>query len=122
LLCRVSSAGERPRREREKLADAQQSARAFAKNCTAKKNEIPLLQCVRNILEACLARAAKVVSLDKEDELVLRISAVRLERALVMRARALQRAERWEQWDRFVQLSRELFELEKELCQIRGYA
>jgi len=39
-----------------------------------------------------------------------------------MRARALQRAERWEQWDRFVQLSRELFELEKELCQIRGYA
>jgi len=63
-----------------------------------------------------------VVSLDKEDELVLRISAVRLERALVMRARALQRAERWEQWDRFVQLSRELFELEKELCQIRGYA
>jgi len=63
-----------------------------------------------------------VVSLDKEDELVLRISAVRLERALVMRARALPRAERWEQWDRFVQLSRELFELEKELCKIRGYS
>jgi hypothetical protein len=77
---------------------------------------------VRNFLEACLARAANVVSLDKEDELVLRISAVRLERALVMRARGLPLAERWEQWDRFVQLSRELFELEKELCKMRGYA
>jgi len=63
-----------------------------------------------------------VVSLDKEDELVLRISAVRLAREMVMRARALPRAERWEQWDRFVQLSRELFELEKELCKIRGYS
>jgi hypothetical protein len=60
-----------------------------------------------------------VVGLDKEDELVLRISAVRLERTLVVRPLGLPRLERWEQWDRFIRLSRELFELEKELQKLR---
>jgi hypothetical protein len=59
-------------------------------------------------------------SLDNEDRLVLRISAVRLERTLVMRPQELPRAERWEQWNRFVWLSKELFRLEQELRKLRN--